>query len=246
MTRKIVFHHVPKCGGTSITRGLVLALYPLRLISKGKSGFCGLNAKAASGVSSYLELESYEYRRGILAYEVERGASPFVYGHFPFSSRVFHRHDAQWDFVTLLRNPVQRWYSEYFYNRYKSFEYAKTELDVEAYLETPEGIIKTRSFLNYFVERDNNLSTPSQADVDTAIDNLSRFTVVGLLENLGDFAQQVKSKFGRKPFFFRTNTSPVPEGSKVVPDENSEFHRRLLEHLAGDIEIYRSVVDKRK
>lgn len=246
MTRKIVFHHVPKCGGTSITRGLVRALYPLRLVSRGKGSFCGLNAQAASSVSDYLQLESYEVRRAILAYEVERDKSPFVYGHFPFSIAVFDRHHGPWDFVTLLRNPVQRWYSEYFYNRYKSFEYAKTELDIEAYLDTPAGLIKTRSFLNYFGERGDILATPSQADVDMAIQNLSRFTVVGLLENLGDFAQKIKHKFGRKPVFFRTNKSPAPGGKKTLPDEDSEFHRRLVEHLAGDIEIYRSVADNPK
>ena len=204
-------------------------------------GFCGLNARAASSVSDYLQLDSYDYRRTLLAYELEKDTSPFVYGHFPFSIKVFDQHQNQWDFVTLLRNPIDRWYSEYFYNRYKSFEYAKTELDVEAYLEAPEGLAKTMAFLNFFVERDNILLAPTQSEVETAIQNLSRFTVVGTLENLEGFSQQIKDKLGRKPVFFRTNKSPATGDRKVIPDEQSNFHRKLSQHLAGDIEVYRAI-----
>ena len=241
MSRKVVFHHVPKCGGTSITRGLVFALYPSRLLLKGKRGFSGLNARAASKVSDDWHLDSHHYRRTLLAYELEKEASPFIYGHFPFSTEVFRQHRDRWSFVTLLRNPIDRWYSEYFYNRHKSFEYAKTELDVEAYLEAPEGLAKTMAFVNFFVERNDILSAPSQLEVDMAIENLSRFTIVGTLEDLQGFARQVKDKLGRKPVFVRTNKSPAPRDSRIVPDEKSEFHRKLSQHLAGDIEVYRAI-----
>ena len=67
------------------------------------------------------------------------------------------------------------------------------------------------------------------------------FSVIGLLEDLDSFAERMAHVFGRRPLFLRSNKNPAKSATRRIPDENSEFHRRLLDLLAADIEIYRHV-----
>lgn len=227
---RIVFHHIPKCGGMSVVAGLGITYYPLRILRYGRKGFPGLlNARATSQAAQQAGMDVYAYRRLLLGYYLERGDSPFIPGHYPFSRDLHEAYKTRYHFVTLLRDPVKRWYSEYYWNRYKDHEYARTELDMEEYLESPAGRMNARSYLNFL--------SPA-ADTAEAIGNLECFTVLGVLEDLGRFQSDMKAAFGRKPFIFKRNASPAPQEARAIPDKDSAFHKKLLEMLAGDIAVY--------
>ena len=48
----------------------------------------------------------------------------------------------------------------------------------------------------------------------------------------------MRSCFGRKPYIIRRNKSPAPNNKKIIPDKQSDFHKKLLIKLEPDIEIY--------
>lgn len=239
----IVFHHIPKCGGMSITAGLALSYYPFRLLRYGRAGFPGhLNARAASQAAEALSMDHYAYRRALLEYQLASDNSPFISGHYPFSRGGFERYGDQWAFISLFRDPVSRWYSEYFWNRYKDHEYAKTELDMEAYLETEQGRMNTRSFLNYFCESKNPAGAPANTELKEALTNIECLDVTGTLENIEQFRESMKRRFGRKPVFFQRNRSPAKPETYIRPDPQSDFHKKLLILLEADREIYAHVL----
>ena len=236
---KIIFHHIPKCGGTSIVAGLALTYYPLRLLRYGRKGFPGLlNAPDSSQAAKEQNTNRYTFRRNLLAQNVDQDNSPLISGHYPFNPALYDKEKDQWHFITLLRDPLNRWYSEYFWNRHKDHDYRKTDLSIEAYLETEEGLENTRSFVNYFSCSENNSALVNTSERKEALNNLPKFNVIGCLEHLQRFKADMKSTFGRKPIFLKQNKSPAPKDAQKKPDENSDFHKKLLEYLDADIEIY--------
>ena len=244
---RIVFHHIPKCGGMSIVAGLAVTYYPMRLLRYGRKGFPGvLNAKAASAAADMFQHDTYEMRRHILGYHLARGDTPLIPGHYPFSRLLYDRFHPEWRFVSLFRDPVKRWHSEYFWNRYKDHDYAKTDLDIEAYLESRSGLLNARSYTNFLMEAQDPQIKSNADEVKQAIENLDCFKVLGILEDLERFRAAMKSEFGRKPVFIKRNASPAPQEKKIIPDADSAFHKKLLDLLAGDIEIYNAVKEKVK
>jgi len=242
---KIIFHHIPKCGGTSIVTGLAMTYYPMRLLFRGKSGFnARLNAPQTAEYAQKNDINKFSHRRMVLRNHVERQTCPFISGHYPFDYDLYDQQKEEWGFVTLLRDPIKRWYSEYYWNRYKDHDYRKTDMSMEEYLETPEGLENTRSFVNYFAMTENTDGAVTQAEQEEALKALPCFTVIGFLEELEKFRSDMKQAFGRKPFFLQRNKSPAAHQEKTMPDKGSDFEKNLLRLLEADIEIYHKAKER--
>lgn len=238
---KIVFHHIPKCGGTSIVTGLILTYYPFHFIKYRRQGFSSnLNSRAASVIAEQSGVNRYEFRRQLLNYFVEKAGSPFISGHYPFDNNVYENHGSEWNLITLLRDPVQRWYSEYFWNKYKNHEYQKTDLSIEEYLESEQGRVNSRSFVNFLSHSNNHSKIPTQVEVEEAIENLNKMKVVGCLEHMDKFSYDMKNTFGRKPIIFSRNSNPASAEQKILPDKDSIVHKKIVELTSGDREIYQA------
>jgi hypothetical protein len=242
---RLVYHHLPKCGGTSILKGIALCYYPLRLALLQKRGFPGLlNAKAATTAAARLSRDPFEMRRLLLGYHVERNDSPLVFGHYPFCEKVHEVHHGYWHFVSLFRDPLERWYSEYFWNRYKDHDYAKTELEIEEYLESTQGRAGTRLYINYFCNAAAPAGPVTDQELKTAIANTDRLDVAGTMDNMPAFLSAMKEKFGRKPYLLKLNKSPAPKEKAIRPDEESDVHKKLLTMLEADQEIYQHILER--
>lgn len=238
---KIIFHHIPKCGGTSIVTGLILTYYPWRFLKYRRKGFpAHLNSRAASVIAEQSGVNRYDFRRQLLSYFIEKSDIPFVSGHYPFDATLHKQYEEEWNHITLLRDPVVRWYSEYFWNRYKNHDYQKTKMTIEEYIESDQGVMNARSFTNFLSHSDQHNVMPTAPEVQEAIENLGKMRVVGCLENLENFRNDMKLAFGRKPIIFKRNNSPAPAEQKILPDENSDIHKKVLELTAGDNEIYQA------
>ncbi len=49
--------------------------------------------------------------------------------------RVVDDHNVQWDFLIVLSDPLDRFISEYVYNRFKKSDWVKVNMDVEEYFD---------------------------------------------------------------------------------------------------------------
>jgi len=241
---QIVFHHIPKCGGTSLVRGMVLAYHPFRFLRLGKAGFrAGLNNRAALSACELCALDRLSFARGLLAYQLERGDSPIIYGHYPFSEEIYNAFKDRWSFITILRHPLDRWYSQYFYNRYKTKGSSQTTLDMTSYLESEAGRFTARTFVNHFIEVEDPVARASEREAQLTLDALEHFDVVGCLERLDAFLGAMKKRFGRRPLMLKTNRSPAVKQDKKYFESSSDEHKKLMELLAADIYIYEKLFD---
>lgn len=224
--------------------GLAITYYPWRLLTRGRSGFAGnLNAPLSSKEAQEKGINRYQYRRQLLTQRVNEGCYPMISGHYPFDPDLYASKKNQWNFISLLRDPLERWYSEYYWNRYKDHEYRKTKLSIEEYLQSDHGMENTRSFVNFFSTSLNNSDPVTEAEKNEALDNIKKLDVVGCLENLGQFQSAMKDRFGRRPFFLKVNKSPAPFDVEKRPDADSAFHKKLTGLLEADQEIYRKALE---
>ena len=144
-----------------------------------------------------------DYRERLLIEQLSNPHMQYISGHFPFSNQAFQEFAQEWNFVTVLRNPVDRWFSLYFFNRYKHSDHAKLNTNLEQYIESGEGIFHGLSYVRAFTDwkKVPNLLSLDQTSlneaVDQAIKNLNNFTLVGILEKMDVFNKDFQNLFCR-------------------------------------------------
>src|SRR5689334_19148948 len=128
--KRIAFFHAPKCGGTSVHRWLATAF----------GGPAGLDPIAAEAAARTLGVSSFEMREAVLAYFVKRSRARFISGHYAYSRRAFAGHEHEFDLITILRNPIDRFLSHYYYNRFKDERnHFPIECDLQDWLEIDQA-----------------------------------------------------------------------------------------------------------
>lgn len=248
MDKRVIFFHPPKCGGTSINSAF------LKIFSTAKGRYVfELDAAASRLAAEQLGCSMVEMRESILAYAVQKSSLRYISGHFPFSNRAVNG-SGDWQFMTVLREPVSRTLSLYYYNRYRNAgrNHFGIETELAQWLETDEalsaGSIYLRMFMGDVIEAEA-LALPgvssdarTQATV-TAIGNLEQFAIVGLLEDLEAYGEDVARHCGVELLIPHKNKSPSSRYPSF--DEHPiEIREKLLEICEADSAIYKRFNNK--
>ena len=190
MQENVVFVHLPKCAGTSV-RAAIERYYPKTRVTK-------LSSAGSKHCADYLGMNMLAYRRGLLIYQLQRGGKcRFLTGHHPVSSEVLDRWGGKWRFVTLLRDPVDRFISQYFYNLDSDSPWVvnhSLEEHVQRERATGGGTMYLHYLGDFFREEMND---PEEA-VTEACRTLDRMDIVGTLEDLPRFVNAFETKFGKQ------------------------------------------------
>jgi hypothetical protein len=237
--RGIAFHHVPKCGGSSLSRAFRLrflfsqvkieesAAYPAGCYLSGQSPPVGDSSAPATPEA---ERELQRFKGALFAYLLADDVK-YVQGHVHFDRRLYEAYRHSHRFVTLLRDPVERYLSQYYYDFGRNNR-NRIDVPLETFVDTPRGIATGRVFLNYFGETHREGLTEAR-HVDRAKANLELFTVTGLLDELDVFAEQVRHRLGVK-----LRIGHVNKGHRRRQPISDELRGRIRERCAVDIEIY--------
>ena len=194
--------------------------------------------EASTAAARLLGVNLSELHAALLLYAMGLPKNGFISGHVPFCRAAADAFGEQWQFVTVLREPVSRFMSEYLYNRFKMSQHFRVEEGLEAYLDTADARRTSTQITNFLTGRRDAYAAPTDRDVDAALDNLRRFAVVGLLEDLNRFASDIAARFGHRPAIPHTNQSPVP-ASERDQDIDPAIRNRIAELCVADVEIYR-------
>ena len=206
---KIIYIHVPKCGGSSFGAALRLRY----LLSQ----------------SSIDLTQNHGQRRTQLRQLITRGTK-MIAGHVQYDPHLHAQIARDYAFVTLLRDPVERFVSHYNYvqRHHPDPNRAPT---LEAYVNTPDAHRLATQYLFYFAGN----CPPGTDPVAQAISNLGRFSVVGRLDDPQTFARQLKTLIGTPLPRWRRNTAPNPT---QVP---ADLRARIEQLCAPDIRIYQAL-----
>jgi hypothetical protein len=252
LEENIFFLHIHKCGGTSI-RQAIKSCYRVLDITKDRY-LIDLDSEAAFYAAQksveqndfsldtrddYLPLK---FRENLLMYYMCQEKINYVAGHFSFSATAYQYFCDKYAFITILREPVARWISFYFYNLHKKGGPFKIDMKIEAFLESERGQRQGYEYVKFLGGADKLGKYTSEQAINLAKENLHKFSVVGCLEYQGNFVRQFEERFGRKLNIGISNLGPAlnKERESIVTEEIKEKIRAICR---PDIEIYQYALD---
>lgn len=231
--QSLVFHHVPKCAGTSIYRAIG-EHYPRRATAR-------LDAVASRRAAELTGQDLDHYREGLLLYFMSRNEIRYVNGHFAFSNIAYDAFSDDWEFITILRDPVDRWFSHYFFNRYKTDDHFRIHEDLEAFVMSDLG----RELGHYYVDKfsGSGVSGASSIDegVEAALANLAKFSIVGHLEDLDGFVAEFERRYSARLNVGHAMRNPVDDVLRQARITD-EVRQKVEEICRPDLEIYRNAL----
>ena len=177
--------------------------------------------------------DCFRYRESLLLYHMHLGA-PYISGHIPFNQTIWEDTKDRYSYVTVLRHPVKRYISNYFFNKYKQTEHCRINDTLSDFLDSDRGKSWGYMYTNYFSGNPNSaVGAPSQDLLETAKTNALKFNTIGFLDKLDKFVGECKSKYNLK--------LKVPHKRKN-PKSNREISQADLEkinHICRfDVELY--------
>ena len=233
---RIVFHHLPKCGGTSIQRALHL---------RYAASFAGFPSLQIQQTVDALNPGTDPMRRAQILQEFQTKLLLFnlyrdmrcIAGHVRFSETAHSIFSKQYTFITTLREPVSLMISRFFYQKYLASDVWRKYEDIDSYLESPEAHL-FGSYFSYFFN-----SLPADADPRTpeaiagAKENLRKFDVIGFVDDMEGFKRDVRDRTGIRLRIGVANRSKVDKATheSII---TSEVREKIAQLSSTNTEIY--------
>jgi hypothetical protein len=221
----LIYLHLPKCGGTTLNRLIEWEYSPLRIYSVDPSFF------------------RWSYYR-LLALPARRLARlQVVKGHMPFG--IHKRLPLPATYITVLREPVERVISEYYFARHYRLhpQYRRMQkLSLEQYATTtPHHNLQCKLLAGLPGPRDFLAGDCTDETLQVAKANLAQhFAIAGLTERFEETLALIKILFGWKLAHYASfNVTPI-RPRKAAVDESVQ--RIIAERNRFDVAIHQHVV----
>ncbi len=239
MGNHVVFHHVPKCGGTSVGRALRKKYILSQATVKPEQSYRAFAAFTQRSDRDQLMIDVLDLREQMLLYLLYDDVR-CVSAHVRFSPIAHNAFKETYKFVTVLRDPVDRFISNYFWIAGRPHEHPFVEGSFEDFLQTPSAQRMGANYVEYYCGLDKDADIRSQIAIESAIENLNKFNVVGQLDRLSEFKNDIQDVLGVRLKIGHENKMKQSKSVKkntVTP----ELRQRVSELCKPDIQVWQSV-----
>ena len=239
---RLVFLHVPKCGGNSLRLALRDAYRGP--FSSGSRNRLHVSPAASRRSAEALGVSVDAFRDALLRYHLRDDPKRRLYtGHFAWPEGLLEEFPDV-SLVTVLREPVAHFLSCY----YEAREAGRTEESLDAFVDGGHaGRIGTR-FVQAFAGPIDRAGLESPRALDAARERLATVAVVGLLEDLPGFVADFRRRFGARLRLPHANAGRLRQ--EVERQEISDVLRgRIADRAAPNRALYdfaRELISKRR
>lgn len=240
LPQKFVFHHVPKCGGTSVGRALRKRYLLSQATVTPEASYRAFEQMTGRTDREQMLIDVLDLREQMLLYHMFEGVRG-VSLHVRFSQAAFVRFSREYKFVTIMRDPIARFLSHYNWSYDKPEAHARIEEDFETFLDTDRAARLGATFVEYYCGLPKEADIRSDQAVQAATENLKKFSVVGDLADLSKFEQDIKKSLGVRVKIKHENKGTAKRKFIRVSDLTTSQTEKVKALCAPDIAVYHSV-----
>lgn len=238
----VVFHHIPKCAGNSISSAL-RGVYPpwtYRNIDSAATAFAvgfldhaGQRAPIEFDHDDWARIRDFRQRLLLTYLQGNRRA---ISGHVVYHPLIHDKFGGTHKFVTVLRNPVDRFSSQYLQHlREKQRYHSNVSWDKQGLSKVgPDWGRVLTNFLGGAPAKPGQHLKDGEM-IANAKATLARLDVVGFVEDLPMFGEQLGRAIGCRLKFEQLNPSSATDKVGVPLDE---LRSTIEAFCALDIEVY--------
>ncbi|MBO6852455.1 MAG: sulfotransferase family 2 domain-containing protein [Marivivens sp.] len=193
LPRPVVFHHIPKCGGTSVGRALRRRYF---LSQAGLRTAASDSALARMGQTE-TSAPLHPFREAMLLYHLNCGVRAIAM-HVGYSPRAYADFAGRYCFATILREPVARFMSQLCWNADHPDGVDGIRGNLREFLETQQAQRMGATMVAYLSGLPPEVPPDHPDSVAAAIGNLAKFDVIGDTDAMGAFHEALSDRLGTR------------------------------------------------